>query len=458
MSRAEARRVVATLCYTGLSASFLQTMTVPLIPAFPHLLGTTPQNASWIVTATLLSGAISAPLSGRAADLYGHRRVLLILIGLMTVGSFLIACSTSVIPVVIGRTLQGVLLAVVPIGASIVREAVPPRDLPRALSTLSATLGIGGAVGLPLAAQIADLAGWRSLFVIMGVQGIASAIVCARVLPEPTRHPSDPMDLLGGIGLAAALACLFLSLQKYVDRSWSGLECALVAAVGAALLIAWTLYELRCTSPIVDLRVDLRGPLLRVNAGAAATGFGLIATVFVMPVLLRAPIDAPVGFGMNPLTASICLMPTGICMMLSSPVAAGVIMRYGARTSLAAGLCLIIIGDSLAAVSLASLPALIVATGVTGLGIGAAYGSLPSLVMAEVHPTRTASANSVNALARSAGSSLGSAVIGTVLAQGAAVASGVLVPTVEAARLTLLIGAAGAAMGLAAIARLTTKA
>jgi MFS family permease len=447
------RRIVATLCFVGVTAAFMQTLTLPQLPRFPDLLDTTPQNASWIITATLLSGAVSAPISGRAADLYGARRVTLMLIGLMVSGSFLSATATTLVQMVAGRALQGLLLGSIPIGMSIMKEVLPARRLPRAIATLSATLGVGGALGLPLSAVLSGVMGWRPLFVLVGCLGLVAALACGSVLPEPKHRVAEPMDLIGGAALAAGLTCVFLSMQKYVDGTWPVSVSTAVGLTGVAVLGGWACYELRIPSPLVDLRVDLRGRLLSVNTAAAATGFGLSSMGLVMPIVLRAPTDGSVGFGMTLMTASLCLMPTGLFMMLSAPMTARVIHRHGAHRGLVLGLILILCGNLFAAVSFDHLATLMMATSMVGLGIGSAYASLPALVMAEVKVGRTASANSVNVLARAAGSSFGSAVVGTAVAHGALLVDGLVSPTFIATRTALLIGACVAAIGLAAAIR-----
>ena len=144
------RTRIATLAATGLVAAFMQTLVTPVYPELPRLLDTTAADASWVLTSTLLAAAISTPISGRLGDMYGKRRVMLALLAIMTLGSVLAALSTTLIPMIVARSLQGVGLGVIALGISILRDIVHPKALGGAVALVSATLGIGGALGLPL--------------------------------------------------------------------------------------------------------------------------------------------------------------------------------------------------------------------------------------------------------------------------------------------------------------------
>src|SRR5699024_9905012 len=111
--------VVAVLCTTGVLASLVQTIIIPLVPRLPELLGAGPADASWAVTATLLVGAIMTPIAGRLGDMYGKRRVLALCLASLIAGSALCALTSSLIPVTVGRGLQGVSMGVIALGISI---------------------------------------------------------------------------------------------------------------------------------------------------------------------------------------------------------------------------------------------------------------------------------------------------------------------------------------------------
>ncbi|MED7829005.1 MFS transporter, partial [Streptomyces chiangmaiensis] len=129
--------VVAVLALTSLLPSLLQTLTIPLIPNLPVLLNASPTDASWVVTITPLTGAIATPVSGRLGDLFGKRRVLLLTLAAVIVGTVISAVTDSLWPMVIGRGLQGLALGVIPLAFGLFRDQLPPRRIGGAIALMS---------------------------------------------------------------------------------------------------------------------------------------------------------------------------------------------------------------------------------------------------------------------------------------------------------------------------------
>ncbi len=118
-----------------------------------------------MITATLLAGAVATPVTGRLGDLYGKRRMMLICTVPLVLGSVVCALATSLAPpMVIGRGLQGIGVGMIPLGISALRDLLPPERLHSSIALMSSSMGIGGALGLPLAATVAENASWRVLF------------------------------------------------------------------------------------------------------------------------------------------------------------------------------------------------------------------------------------------------------------------------------------------------------
>ncbi|WP_124285179.1 MFS transporter, partial [Streptomyces sp. ADI92-24] len=140
--------VVATLAFAGTVAAVMQTLVTPLIAELPQLLNTTSSNATWVITVTLLVSAVCVPVSGRLGDLLGKRRMLLVCAVPLFAGSVVCALASSVVPMIIGRGLQGMGMGMVPLGIALLRDVVPKEKLSSSIALVSASLGIGGALGL----------------------------------------------------------------------------------------------------------------------------------------------------------------------------------------------------------------------------------------------------------------------------------------------------------------------
>ena len=117
--------IITVLALCGTLVSLQQTLVLPLLPEFPEILGTTSENASWLVTITLLTGAVGTPIVSRLADMFGKRLMLIVCLGSVIVGSAVAAMSTSLALVVTGRGLAGIGTALVPVGISIMRDHLP---------------------------------------------------------------------------------------------------------------------------------------------------------------------------------------------------------------------------------------------------------------------------------------------------------------------------------------------
>lgn len=147
--------MIAALCSGGMVASFMQTLVIPLVPSLPRLVNASPADASWVITITLLTAAVMTPVAGRLGDLYGKRRVVLGSLALLVVGSVVVAVGGSLVPAIIGRGLQGAVMGVIPVGISMMRDVLPAERVGSAIALMSATLGVGGAIGLPVSAVVA---------------------------------------------------------------------------------------------------------------------------------------------------------------------------------------------------------------------------------------------------------------------------------------------------------------
>ena len=155
---------VIVLCFGGLTASLTQTLLIPIQSELPQLLHTSGPNAAWVITITLLAAGVAMPTAGRLADLYGKQRVLVSSAALLLVASVICALSDSLAPMLVGRGLQGLSMGFIPVGISLMREITPPHLTGTAIAAMSATLGVGGAIGLPLSAFIAQNWDWHALF------------------------------------------------------------------------------------------------------------------------------------------------------------------------------------------------------------------------------------------------------------------------------------------------------
>lgn len=456
--------IVGILAFAGIVAALTQTLVVPLIAQLPTLFDTSASNASWVITATLLAAAVSTPVAGRLGDMYGKRRMLLVSLVPLILGSVVCALSSAVIPMIAGRGLQGLGMGVVPLGISLLRDVVPAQKLGPSIAIMSASMGVGGALGLPFAAAIAENTSWRVLFWVVAVLALAVGALILALVPadRPATAAAGRFDLPGAIGLGAALIALLLAVSKGADWGWCSATTLTLFAAALILLPTWGWWELRLSDPLVDLRVTARPQVLMTNTASVLVGFAMYAQSLVVPQLLQLPEATGYGLGRSMLAMGLWMAPAGLMMMAMSPVGAKLSAAKGPKVTLAVGSLLIAAGYGLSVplIGSGSPWSLLIVTLVCNSGVGFAYGAMPALIMSAVPPSETASANSFNALMRSIGTSFAAAVIGVVLARMTTDFGGIPLASENGFRVAMLIGC-GVGLAAAVVAALipvrTTK-
>ncbi len=434
-----------------------QTLVVPLLPEFATALGVSNSTASWLVTSTLLTGAVATPLIGRLADMYGKRAMMLLCLGVMVVGCLIAATSQSFLVLVLGRSMQGFASALLPVGISIMRDALPPEKLSGAVALMSATVGIGGMVGMPMAGVLSAHWGLSSLFWVTGAVGIAVAVVLPFVVPESAVKSRGRFDFLGAIVFTAAMTSLLLAISKGTEWGWGSPVILVLIAAGIVLLSSWVPWELRASAPLVDLRTSVRAPILVSNICALLLGFAMFISSLAATQELQLPAESGFGFGLglSASAAGLAMSPGGLLMVLLATVSPKVTRRWGAKTTLATGAIVIAFGYVLRVFLAPTLFTIILGTAIVSAGVAFALAAMPTLITESAPLDQTASANSVNSLLRSVGTSTGSAVAAAVLASSTVLIGTAVVPTLHSFEVLYSIGA-GAAL-LAAVVTVAVR-
>ncbi|WP_327183727.1 MFS transporter [Streptomyces sp. NBC_01334] len=436
--------VVAVLALAGIVVSLMQTLVIPIVPELPKLLDAPASDTAWAVTATLLAAAVATPVVGRLGDMVGKRRMLLTSIVLLVSGSVVCALADSLVPMIVGRALQGLSAAVVPLGISILRDTVSAEKLAGSTAVMSASLGVGGALGLPTAAFIADNWDWHILFWTSAALGVVSFLLVLLFVPESQLRVGGRFDLVGSLGLSAGLVSLLLAVSKGADWGWTSGTTLGLGAAAVLILAAWGWWELKAKQPLVDLRTTAKPQVLFTNLASIALGFSMFAMSLVLPQLLQLPEQTGYGLGRSMLTVGLVLAPQGLVMMVMSAVSAKITKAKGPKVTLMIGALIVASGYGLNILLMSEVWHLILVSCIIGAGIGFTYGALPALIMGAVDPSQTGAANSLNTLMRSLGTSFASAIAGVILAQMTTDFGGYALPSENGFKVVMAIGAGAA--------------
>ncbi|MFF8590307.1 MFS transporter [Streptomyces sp. NPDC015220] len=447
-TRSASGAVVPVLAFAGIVVAVMQTLLVPVIKDLPQLLDTSPSNATWVLTSTLLSGAVATPIMGRLGDLYGKRRMLIASLAVMVAGALVSAFTSALLPMIAGRTLQGFAMGAIPLGIGLMRDMLPRERLGSAMALMSSSIGVGGGLALPAAALVAQHTDWHALFYGAAGLGVLSIALTLWAVPESPMRAEGSFDLLGALGLSAGLVLFLLPITKGSDWGWSSATTLGLFAAAAVVLLAWGLLELRIAAPLVDLRTTARREVLLTNLASIMVGVAFYVVSLVLPQLLQLPAATGYGLGQSMVVAGLCVAPLGLTMMFTAPVYARLSARYGPKVTLITGLLVIAIGYGGGLGLMDAAWQTVVTSVILGAGIGLAYSSLPALIVGAVPASETGAANGLNTLMRSIGTSVSSAVIGMVLANTAHRTGDVAVPTMHGFRVSFLIATAAVALGL----------
>lgn len=439
--------VIVVLGFSSLCVALMQSLVIPIQLELPELLGTSTSNASWVVTATLLGAAVAMPVAGRLADILGKKPVLVVSALLLMIGSLVAALSGSLVPLLVGRVLQGLAMGYIPVAISFVREVAPLRMVNTSIAAISAMMGVGGALGLPLAAWVADSFDWHALFwVSLGLATVMTALSLV-VLPHVHDAHEARLDWVGAAGLAVGLVAFLVGISKGNDWGWTdGLTLGLILG-GIAVLVVWGVFESRHADPLVDLRTMSRRPVLMTNLAAVLIGFGMMAQAIVVPQLLEMPAITGYGLGQTVLQAGLWMAPGGLMMLAFAPVSSKLLSTVGGRYTLATGAAVLSVGYILAIFLTGAPWQLLIATCIGSAGVGIGYAAMPALILQNVPPAEAGAGVGLNGLMRSVGTTVAGAVMVVVMTSQTMDLGGRAVPTLGAFQLCFIIGAIAAAIG-----------
>ena len=430
-------RANVELLVIGLGAlvvSLSQSVLIPVLGTLPAELDTSASNVSWLLTSTLLVAAVSVPIMGRLGDMYGKRLMLLVAMGALVAGSLLTAVTDNVPLLITGRAIQGASAAAIPLGISLLISIMPRERVGSSIALISAMLGVGGALGLPFSGFVAEHADFHVLFWVNTAVGIIAFLGILAIVPEAPDRSGGRVDLVGSVLLAAGLVALLLPLTQSAEWGWGDPKVAGLLVLSAVIIVFFGWTQVRIDDPLVDLQALRRKPIVLTNLASVLFGFALFASFIGTAAYVEAPEASGYGFGSSLLVGGLAMLPSGIAMLLLAPLAAKLIAVRGAPQTLALGAVVVAAGWLLRILVDGSLAQVIVGVTVVGIGTGIGYAAIPSLISAHTPQSEIAAANGLNTLFRSLGSSLASAIGGSLLAANTVILGGFAVPSLDAYR------------------------
>ena len=383
------------------------------LPLIKTSLGFSESSLAWVINAYVLLFGGLILLGGRAADLFGRRRIFLIGTAIFGTASLLDGLATSQGILIGARALQGVGAALAtPAALSLVTGLFPAgAQRTKALTMWGALSGLGFAAGVLLGGVITQAASWRWVFVINVPIALVGLLVVPRLVTE-SRNPGRPgFDAAGAITITAAMTALVYTLLEGARFGWTSATILGLFASAAALLAAFAVIESRAAQPLVPRGFVHRRATLVPNVLQWLLTVSAFSSFFMLTLYLQQVL------GYTPLRTGLGYIPLAAAVVAASVIASKLIPRFGPRpiviTGLAtAGIGLGILGHVPADATYFAgiLPGLVL----IGFGAGFSFVSINTAALARVQEDASGLASGLLSSAAQLGGAVGLAVIVTL--------------------------------------------
>lgn len=366
---------LAILSSLGIILMSTETMILPAIPDFIEDLDISYEDSSWILAAFLVMGAVMTPIAGKLSDIYGKRKVLLIILGVYILGVLLGSLATNFLSIVTARGIQGIGISLFPIAFSIIREKFPPEKLAIAQGIFSSTLSGGAVIGLLIGGSIIETFGWQATFLFIIpiaitlfaiitkfvsirqhegqlVSNKASEFCCRFIhvrkdilMTENTttyssssdnnnntygkKRLNNGIDVKGTVTLAITIIS-FLTTIQFLERTSSNntLQIIIFSAATLVSLFLFVLIERKSPFPLINFKLLTNKVILSANIINMTVGITALMVVYqTIPILIRSPL--PLGFGGDALSIVNVQLPYMTISLIFSVASGFLISRFG---------------------------------------------------------------------------------------------------------------------------------
>jgi len=334
--------VLALCC----AAQFMVVLDISIVnvalPQMRHDLGLSATGQQWVINAYTLTFAGFLMLGGRAADLFGRRRIFMLGLALFTVCSLVGGLAQNGAWLIAARAAQGLGGAILaPATLSILTSTFTDHnERRRALGAWSATAASGAAVGVFLGGVLTDLLNWRwVLFVNVPIGAVLLFVASIALVESKGSAKRTSLDLPGAVTVTAGLAVLVYGIVSTDTHPWGSGQTIVTLAIGVALLALFVLIEARfAKNPLVPLQVFRRRSLSTANGIAMTVGAALFSVYFFLSLYLQQV------NGYSPLKGGLAFLPVGLATLAGALAGSRIVVRLGFRYQLMAGSGLTTIG------------------------------------------------------------------------------------------------------------------
>ncbi len=341
-----------------LIAMYGETMLLPAIPDIIEEFDISYNTSSWILSAYLIAGAVATPLGGKLSDIYGRKKMVMIILIIYIIGITLGGISSNITFLIIARVIQGIGISMFPIAFGIIRDQFPIDKLAIGVGVFSSMFAAGSVVGLALGANIIENFGWRTTFFTIVFVAIGLWFIIRRYIddrqesvnlndsPEQLYTPTSfdnkinvtneetkndktkkNIDMKGTITLAVTVISLLMVLSYSQTNNIGNYQIAIFLCVGIASLVLFVIVEKKSKSPLVNFQLMANKTILSANIILVIAFLSMFTIFQTIPVLVRSP--EPSGFGETVISTANIQLPFMIVFLLFAPSSGYIVSKLG---------------------------------------------------------------------------------------------------------------------------------
>ena len=338
---------LAILSLIGLIIVYGETMIIPAIPDLVEDFNIPYNTTAWILTAYLIAGAVATPIVGKLSDIYGKKRILLLIMIIYTAGTSFGIISNDISTMIIVRTIQGIGMSVFPIAFTIIREKFPENKLSIAQGILTSIFAAGGVIGLSLGATTTEYFGWRFTFISISPLALILTLIIMRFIHVKQEDGGDDnnhiplkksIDIKGAITLTVTISSFLISITLLGNSDSTDFNSINNNAINLSLIILFSvisiislfifvLFQRRTHTPLIDINLLKDRILLPTNILLMTIGISMFMIYQTISILIRNP--SPSGFGGSAIDAANVQLPFMIISLIISILSGFLISRFG---------------------------------------------------------------------------------------------------------------------------------
>ena len=410
-----AKRAMMVLVTLPLLVMYTEAVLIPSLPTIQRQFHVTPSDVSWVLSIYLLTGTISVALFGKLGDIHGKRKLFLIALSIYTIGVVFTGFAPTFTILLLARALQGLGMAIFPLGFTIVREEFPPKMVPQVQGIISAMFGVGIAIALPLGSFIAENYGWEWTYHTIIPFAILVLYASYKVLRESRYRTPGKMDWTGLTLLSIFSVAALIAVTRAPTIGWLNSWTLGLLVLSIVSLVAFIYWEVLADNPLLPVKLMADRNVLITDIGIFLAGFAVQMMNQAVIYILQMP--HPYGYGKNILQSGLLMTPNAIVMLIVAPIVGKFMVKIGAKPFVYTGAILAILGLTTLAMNPVgpSLLRLVTLVVIVGTSISVLNVSLINVLIFTVDKRFLGVTTGLNSLFRNLGASWGPAVAGTLM-------------------------------------------